>query len=381
MTQRKRARPASSSSSSTRRSTSRSSSPASSRANPRRGSSYWEIWGRDPKKKSEELLDTVRGRAEAQRLVNEYYAAFGRRWVVYAILKRTGSRANPGELLNPSVPASSSSSTRRSASRSSSPRSSRAARNPGRWIYEAWKISDRARAAGRRPTKIGTYETAAEARAASREAIKHVSDRDCWTTFATKRPASSSPNPNPEEALDKSTRRSNPAGAISGKLPAHEVTTLPNQAVLLGVALELEVKQIGKANHKIQFRGEECALLSDADGDALALVIPAIVTEADPKLASREAKNTWRRWSEFEVDGALLLDASDAPLKHYIGRAVSIAYRSDKWTGKAVDYVHKFESEIFQCWANAAPPGGRPDAILISAFPPRRLVTARGIVG
>jgi len=178
----------------------------------------------------------------------------------------------------------------------------------------------------------------------------------------------------------RSTRRSNPAEAISRKLPAHEVAELPNQAVILGLCLELTVKPEGRnSNVHYKYKGEECALLSDADGDALAIVCPSKVEEADPKLAPAESKKTWRRWSEFEVDAAVILKAPDKPLRHYLGRAVSIVYRSDKWTGKAIDYEHKFEKRDFQCWGDTSK--GAPSAILITSFPPRRLVTARGIVG
>lgn len=152
---------------------------------------------------------------------------------------------------------------------------------------------------------------------------------------------------------------------------------LPGQAVLLGEAVELEV--ISDNGRRRTFKGGgEAALLSDADGDALAIVRPSKMRPMDPKSGSAEAKKTWRKWSGFTVNAALLLEVTDRPLKFSLGTAAVIRYRSDKWTGKALYYEHKFESKDFHVWGDSA---SSPRAILITSFPPRRLVTARGIVG
>lgn len=152
---------------------------------------------------------------------------------------------------------------------------------------------------------------------------------------------------------------------------------LPGQAVLLGEAVELEV--ISDKGRRRTFKGGgAAALLSDADGDALAIVRPDATKDADPRRGSKDSASTWRKWSGFRVDGALLLTVTDRPLKFSLGRVTVIRYRSDKWTGKAAYYEHKFESTDFHVWADSA---SSPRAILITSFPPRRLVTARGIVG
>lgn len=152
---------------------------------------------------------------------------------------------------------------------------------------------------------------------------------------------------------------------------------LPGQAVLLGEAVELEV--ISDNGRRRTFKGGgAAALLSDADGDALAIVRPSKMRPMDPKSGSADAKKTWRKWSGFTVDAALLLEVTDRPLKFSLGTAAVIRYRSDKWTGKALYYEHKFESKDFHVWGDSA---SSPRAILITSFPPRRLVTARGIVG
>jgi hypothetical protein len=152
---------------------------------------------------------------------------------------------------------------------------------------------------------------------------------------------------------------------------------LPGMAVLLGEAVELEV--LSDNGRRRTFKGSgDSALLSDADGDAIAIVRPDKIKEADPSYGSADAKKTWHKWSGFTVDAALLLKVTDRPLKFSLGTATVIRYRSDKWTGKALYYEHKFETKDFHVWADSS---SSPRAILITAFPPRRLVTARGIVG
>lgn len=154
---------------------------------------------------------------------------------------------------------------------------------------------------------------------------------------------------------------------------------MPNQTVILGLALELSVIPDKGSRPAVVFKGgEDTPLLSDADGDALCIVRPSSAERYSPRAASSSAKSTWKRWSGFQVDGALVLKVPDAPLRHYLGRAASIVYLSDKWTGKAVSYEHKFESDVFQVWADRE---RDPNAIMICAFPPRHMVTARGIVG
>ncbi|WP_338866295.1 hypothetical protein [Myxococcus stipitatus] len=54
-----------------------------------------------------------------------------------------------------------------------------------------------------------------------------------------------------------------------------------------------------------------------------------------------------KRWSDFEA--GTLHSASvvvDSPER--IGRVVSIAYRSDKWSGRSQDYEHEVESRRVQ---------------------------------
>jgi hypothetical protein len=57
----------------------------------------------------------------------------------------------------------------------------------------------------------------------------------------------------------------------------------------------------------------------------------------------RKAEKLWKKWSHFEMDGALKTSVTSKKL-FKIGRASAVCYRSDKWSAKSAAYIHTFES-------------------------------------
>jgi hypothetical protein len=65
------------------------------------------------------------------------------------------------------------------------------------------------------------------------------------------------------------------------------------------------------------------------------------------------AADTYERWHERAPDGIAELDGLPDDLPHYIGRALRVGYRSDKWgkRGEVKDYDHDYTEPGY------APPG------------------------
>lgn len=59
----------------------------------------------------------------------------------------------------------------------------------------------------------------------------------------------------------------------------------------------------------------------------------------------QRSENLYQKWSDFKPDGLNAHQATEKKLKQFKGEVVSVTYRSDKWTGKMVDYIHTFENK------------------------------------
>lgn len=159
--------------------------------------------------------------------------------------------------------------------------------------------------------------------------------------------------------------------------PARAVNNL---VTLLGAALELVVKPPRGRQFSYDWHEEtpkRHALC--CPGDLKAVFIfdatnPKAVAVPAGAAAERAA---WRMWSSFNVDGALRFSVPSGVAGVYLGAAKVIRYRSDKWTGKDLNYEHRFGAGV-QVFADNKQ---HPRVIFITADPPKRLVTARGIVG
>lgn len=127
------------------------------------------------------------------------------------------------------------------------------------------------------------------------------------------------------KATPKRTRKANPAERI------------PDVVVYLGKALELGMSD----DTSFKFRGSD--LVSNVCGDRL-YIIPSGKRKASKKTGRlvEKARKLFSKFTEFEADRNHAQDISDRKLEK-IGTALFIVYRSDKWSGRTVDYIHEFE--------------------------------------
>jgi len=121
---------------------------------------------------------------------------------------------------------------------------------------------------------------------------------------------------------------------------------LPSTVVELGKAVELALD----CGELIKFRGY--ALCSNTEGTRLYILRTLKKKVAQPKGGATidKARQLYSRFSDFESEKAFSLQAADSRLSK-IGTADHIVYRSDKWTGKNVDYIHEFDRPP-AVWAN-----------------------------
>ena len=114
----------------------------------------------------------------------------------------------------------------------------------------------------------------------------------------------------------------------------------------LGIALQLVVE---KGDQEITFDFPKTAKFILATNPAGTCVFifsayPGKFTDEKRKELEKrieKAAQKYSDWSDFDATRGTIHNVTDAPLKS-IGRAVSVTYRSDKWTGKATDYIHHF---------------------------------------
>jgi hypothetical protein len=97
---------------------------------------------------------------------------------------------------------------------------------------------------------------------------------------------------------------------------------------------------------RIDFSGEDAGLFATGNSKEL-FILP--ISRAREVEAPREkkAEKTFEVFTGFEVERALEFSIPDSRAQlEPIGRITEIEYRSDKWTGKDVLYVHSYNSPV-----------------------------------
>lgn len=161
---------------------------------------------------------------------------------------------------------------------------------------------------------------------------------------------------------------------------------IPPETVRIGEVLDL-VTQLGPIRTTWDQELQGWHLLTDPDamdlrpGEACLYLVRGDLSEPQQTEAGDHAVKTYQRWHERAPQMIGEIDALPDLLGTYIGRALRIGYRSDKWAerGKANDYDHDFAERGHtppEAWADT-PDLERARAIVIVGGDMR--VTEEGI--
>ena len=157
---------------------------------------------------------------------------------------------------------------------------------------------------------------------------------------------------------------------------------LPAVVTVLGDAVEIRARlndgtdrlyRFGSGNRRRAF------LCSNPSGRRLYVLpvkpVPASRLKKRPITNEiKRAARMYEKWSDFEADRGSLIDVPKKRLNK-VGRVTHVVYRSDKWDGRANDYIHSFDAPPI-LWADRK---AKPDVLALTGGKIR--VTQRGIVG
>jgi hypothetical protein len=144
---------------------------------------------------------------------------------------------------------------------------------------------------------------------------------------------------------------------------------LPRLA-LLGAAVEIRTT-------KATLKPRGALLLVSEDGRQIVIARPASRQSIRQPSGAARARGMFEKWAGRKSVNAVRLSIPASSAAFDLGDVLAIRYRSDKWTGRAQLYEHKFEGK-----ATAIADAPRaPRLIRVDGVPVRVLVTERGIVG
>ena len=109
------------------------------------------------------------------------------------------------------------------------------------------------------------------------------------------------------------------------------MSRIPSKLVCLGTCLEIEFQD-----------GE---LYTPQGADLCASMSGKVLWVVPRKKAANYRKqcNLYEAFHDFEPDKAYKVSVSDNVVFRTSKKVKSVSYRSNKWTGKNVDYIHKFK--------------------------------------
>lgn len=121
---------------------------------------------------------------------------------------------------------------------------------------------------------------------------------------------------------------------------------MPDTVVYLGDSIEMALTD----ERILKFTGH--LLCSDVQGKTLYSFRAGRKTKVDPSQSEIEKKagKLYSEFTDFEADEAFISHAPEHQMKK-IGQVDHLVYRSDKWSGKEVEYIHEFKNPP-DVWAN-----------------------------
>jgi hypothetical protein len=144
--------------------------------------------------------------------------------------------------------------------------------------------------------------------------------------IAVPRAASSSPKRNPRKANPRTA-----SGKKKSRIPALMVDLADARAIELEDGRELKFKLAGKFALCANKKGDELWIMSRKGGKRVAT-------------ADQQAEQLFEKFTGFEAEDTGALVQLPGLTLERIGRAMSIIYRSDKFSTRPRDYIHAFKA-------------------------------------
>jgi hypothetical protein len=137
-------------------------------------------------------------------------------------------------------------------------------------------------------------------------------------------------------------------GTKSAKRKINPAPSIPDVLVYLGGAIEVQLAD----ETMLRWRRGHC-VLSNIEGNRLFILNTTKKKKVSPPQTARidEARKIYSRFTDFESGKANLVKLA-LPKLTKIGLADHIVYRSNKWSGKTIDYIHEFTKRP-EVWASS----------------------------
>ena len=119
---------------------------------------------------------------------------------------------------------------------------------------------------------------------------------------------------------------------------------IPSTLILLGEPIEVLLGTEMDSANAWTFQKNKFYFATDTNGVEL-WILPKPKTKRITKKVSVKSAQLFRRFSGWHPDKAWLCEVSEFTPKAF-GNCLAIAYRSNKWSGRKVSYIHTFESDM-----------------------------------
>jgi len=126
---------------------------------------------------------------------------------------------------------------------------------------------------------------------------------------------------------------------------------IPDTLVLLGEPIEIETE----TGERWEFGRNRFYFASTMDGRSL-WILPKPPRKKPISTIPKKAANLFKRFTGWHPDKAHTFLTEKVSLKSF-GTAKSVSYRSNKWSGRQVSYIHDFENRTLLQVDNKKNPG------------------------
>jgi hypothetical protein len=137
-------------------------------------------------------------------------------------------------------------------------------------------------------------------------------------------------------------------GTKTAKRKINPAPSIPDVLVYLGGAIEVQLAD----ETMLRWRRGHC-VLANVEGNRLFILNTTKKEKVEPTQTAliKEARKLYSQFTDFKSEKANLVKSA-TPKLIKIGLADHIVYRSNKWSGKAIDYIHEFKKQP-EVWASS----------------------------